>query len=83
MIEAWKNAKTQSEDTSSVSLTPAGNTDWVPYSDRKPPPENLLEPSTALFENDIAGVNNNKKRSGNKCGFCNENTGHTINRCPL
>ena len=83
MIAARKNAKTRSEKTSSVSLTPAGNTKWVPYSGRKAPPEHLLEPSAALFENVIAGVNNNKKRSGNICGFCNENTGHTINRCPL
>jgi len=84
MIVARKNAKTRTEKTSSFSLTPAGNTEWVPNSGRKSPPENLLEPSAALFKNVIAGANNNKKRSGNRCGFCNDNsTGHTINRCPL
>ena len=83
MIVARKNAKTRTEKTSSFSLTPAGNTEWVPNSGRKSPPENLLEPSAALFKNVIAGANNNKKRSGNKCRFCNENMGHAINRCPL
>ena len=30
----------------------------------------------------ITGVNQNKKRQGNKCSFCNLVAGHKIDRCP-
>ena len=81
-ISARKIAKLRTANATRVSLTASGNTDGVPLMDRKSPPEKLLGTTSARFENVIAGVNNNKKRSGNKCGFCNETIGHTINRCP-
>ena len=34
------------------------------------------------FTNVITGVNQNKKRQGNKSSFCNLVAGHKIDRCP-
>ena len=90
LILSRKKAKARTNSHPPFALPGTANPPHltIAYNDRKTPPEIQNDDDTSQlgnedsFTNVITGVNQNKKRQGKKCSFCNLATGHKIDRCP-
>ena len=90
LILSRKKAKARSNSHPPFALPGPANPPHLTlaHNDGKTPPE--IQNSDLAgqlanedsFTNVITGVNQNKKRQGNKCSFCNLAAGHKIDRCP-